>query len=143
MDNRQLSFLTPALLLLLMLLVACSDNRQSPAAVDVPEKLLEREDAIGAGKVLFVRHCRECHGTSSEGKTLRATMFNPPAPDFLTYDYMQADPAYLYWRIREGKTVEPFYSQGSVMPAFGPHFSALQTWQLVAYLKRRAGGANR
>jgi mono/diheme cytochrome c family protein len=64
--------------------------------------------------------------------------FNPPAPDFTDIHYKELDPAYLYYRIELGKTVEPYKSQGSVMPAWGLHFSDQQIWQIVAYLRFRA-----
>jgi len=69
---------------------------------------------------------------------IQADRFNPPAPDFLAADYAEEAPAYLFWRIETGKHIEPFYSQGSVMPAFGAYFSERQIWQLVAYLRNRA-----
>ena len=126
-------------LLLCLLLVACSENtRPEPPTVEVPAALLKDSFAIEAGAELFNRHCRECHGTAAEGRTHRAESFNPPAPNFLTMDDTAADPGYLFWRIRTGKNIEPFYSRGSVMPAFGPYFSERQIWQLVAYLRSRA-----
>jgi mono/diheme cytochrome c family protein len=48
------------------------------------------------------------------------------------------DPAYLYWRIEVGKSIEPFRAQGSVMPAWGMHLTEQQLWQIVAYLQVRA-----
>lgn len=106
----------------------------------MPQAVLEDQYQQQQGAELFSRHCRECHGSVGEGKMLRSADFNPPAPTFLNSAYAEADPAYLFWRIKEGKMIEPFYSQGSVMPAFGPHFSERQIWQLVAYLRQRAAG---
>jgi len=87
---------------------------------------------------LFMSKCASCHGKPSEGRSERAAFFKPSAPDFTEAHYSDDSPAYLYWRIEVGKTVEPFLSQGSVMPAWGVHFSEEQTWQLVAYLNSRA-----
>jgi len=130
---------TRLLLLFCLLLTACSENSQpEPPVMEVPAALLVAEDEIRAGAELFSRHCSECHGTAAEGRTGRAARFNPPAPDFLAADYAEEAPAYLFWRIETGKHIEPFYSQGSVMPAFGAYFSERQIWQLVAYLRNRA-----
>jgi len=85
-------------------------------------------------------HCARCHGHTSEGRSPRADFFNPPAPDFGAQKYRAIAPDYLFWRIARGKTVEPFRSRGSVMPAWGAHFSDEQIWQLVAYLKLRSRG---
>ena len=34
--------------------------------------------------------------------------------------------------------VEPYLSMGSVMPAWGAHFSDEQVWQMIAYLQTRS-----
>jgi mono/diheme cytochrome c family protein len=93
---------------------------------------------LQAGQELFHSKCAYCHGKPSEGRSDRANFFKPSAPDFTDDRYRKIDPAYLYWRIETGKTVEPYRSQGSVMPAWGVHFSEKQTWQIVAYLQSRA-----
>ena len=125
--------------LLLGLLPGCEESLPEPPQRQVPQELLQDSAQRQAGRELFFKHCRECHGTSGEGRHPRAARFQPPAPDFRSHAYATADPAYLYWRIAQGKRVEPFRSRGSVMPAWQPHFSERQIWQLVAYLRQRAG----
>jgi mono/diheme cytochrome c family protein len=124
---------------LLTLLAACGE--QSPAYP--PRRpaagLLGSAAGRAAGGAIFHSNCAICHGTPREGRSPRADFFEPPAPDFLDPRYRTLDPAYLYWRIETGKTAEPFLSRGSVMPAWGPHFSEEQIWQLVAYLRSRSG----
>jgi mono/diheme cytochrome c family protein len=129
------------LLLTVVMVLACFGCRD--AQVDyplrqVPVDLLKDAAQITAGHKLFLNKCASCHGKPSEGRSDRAVFFNPSAPDFTEAHYRDASPAYLYWRIEVGKTVEPFLSQGSVMPAWGTHFSEEMTWQLVAYLNSRA-----
>ena len=92
-----------------------------------------------SGQKLFREKCASCHGKPEEGRSERAVFFEPPAPVFSEDRYRNIDPAYLYWRIDVGKTVEPYRSQGSVMPAWGAYLSDQQIWQLVAYLVERAG----
>lgn len=122
------------------LLFACQGDLAGQAPqIEVPLAYLGQQQVQKQGAELFRRHCLECHGTFREGRTRRTTDFTPPAPDFLDSAYAARDPAYLFWRISEGKRVEPFFSQGSVMPAFGPYFTEQQRWQLVAYLRFRAG----
>ena len=43
-------------------------------------------------------------------------------------------PAYLFWRVEVGKTVEPYLARGSVMPAWRGLTDG-ESWQLVASLK--------
>lgn len=123
---------------LLLLLAACSEQPTYPQR-QVPPAFLENAAHRAAGAQLFREHCAICHGETGEGRSQRADFFQPPAADFRDPRYRTVDPAYLYWRIETGKTVEPYLSRGSVMPAWGPHFSEEQIWQLIAYLRTRAG----
>ena len=93
---------------------------------------------LSFGQELFRNKCVSCHGKPSEGRSERAAFFKPASSDFTDAHYQEVDPAYLYWRIETGKTVEPYRSQGSVMPAWGIHFSEQEIWQIVAYLQTRA-----
>lgn len=127
------------LLLTALTLGACGDRlpdypRRQPALT------LSAASAQAAGRQLFAQLCASCHGGLDEGRSPRADFFQPPAPDFREPRYRSLDPAYLYWRIETGKNAEPFRSQGSVMPAWGPNLTEQQLWQLVAYLRSRAGG---
>jgi mono/diheme cytochrome c family protein len=119
-------------------LAACGEPPVSYPPRQTPAGVLTDPVQIAAGKVLFREKCASCHGHPGEGRSPRADFFQPPAPDFSERAYRTSDPAYLFWRIEVGKTVEPFRAQGSVMPAWRT-LSDEQIWQLVAYLKTRAG----
>ena len=122
----------------LLCVSACQDQKVSYPQRQMPAGLLQDKVQIAAGEGLFMAKCADCHGKPSEGRSDRAVFFQPPAPDFTEVHFRKTDPAYLYWRIEVGKTVEPYQSEGSVMPAWGMHFSADQIWQLVAYIKLRS-----
>ncbi len=125
-------------LLTAFILSGCNQERTAYPAREMPEGILKDDNQIQRGESLFMEKCASCHGKPSEGRSDRAAFFHPPAPDFTDAQYRQMDPAYLYWRMDVGKTVEPFRSQGSVMPAWGMHLSEEQLWQIVAYLQVRA-----
>lgn len=124
----------------LLALVACSEQKLSYPQRTMPESVKQDQAGLAWAQRTFLDKCAYCHGHENEGRGPRADFFDPPAPDFYERQYKEADPAYLYWRIAEGKTVEPFLSRGSVMPAWGPHFSEKETWLMVYYLIQRAGG---
>jgi mono/diheme cytochrome c family protein len=126
-------------LLLCLWLSACQEGQVQAPKLWVPQQLLTQPEQQKAGARLFFKHCRECHGTSAEGRNPRAGRFVPAAPDFVSHSWLKVEPAYLYWRIAMGKQIEPFRSRGSVMPAWKPHLTEQQIWQLVAYLRQRAG----
>jgi len=125
-------------LLLCVAAAACSESTPSYPKRQPPEGFLQKSANITAGAKLFAEHCARCHGKPGEGRNVRAEFFQPPAPDFTNPAYRHKDPAYLFWPIARGKTAEPYRSRGSVMPAWGPHFSDTEIWQMVAYLQSRS-----
>lgn len=127
------------LLLLLTFVAGCSESVPDYPRREPPAGFLAEAARQEAGAALFALHCAVCHGTTEEGRSPRADFFVPTAPDFTSATYRRADPGYLFWRIQKGKTVEPYLSRGSVMPAWGPHLSDEEIWSLVAFLLRRSG----
>jgi len=125
------------LLFVLLTLVACSGEAPDFPRRTAPEGLLTNAQEVAAGQTLFREKCAVCHGHPHEGRSPRASFFDPPAPDFTDPDYRTVDPAYLFWRIEVGKTVEPYLSRGSVMPSWRG-LSDRQIWRLVAYLRQRS-----
>ena len=121
-----------------MLVSACHNRTPAYPQRQAPTGLLESQAAIEAGHKLFASRCATCHGTLEEGRMPNVDHFVPAPPSFLSARYQQIDPAYLFWRISKGKTVEPYLSEGSVMPAWGAYFSDRQIWDLVAYLRHRS-----
>ena len=122
---------------ILVLLGACDEKNQFTLPIPPAELMHPRQ--IAAGAELFAIHCAQCHGSIAEGRSPRAARFNPPAPDFHAAKCRKSLPGYLYRRIELGRTTEPYRSNGSVMPAWGVYLQTEQLWQLVAYLKKRAG----
>jgi len=119
-----------------LLFYGCGQQQVDYPKRQMPQGLLEDTTQLAAGHQLFRDKCASCHGKPSEGRSSRAAFFQPPAPDFSAQHYREADPAYLFWRIELGKTVEPYLSSGSVMPAWRG-LTDQEIWQLVAYLKTR------
>jgi mono/diheme cytochrome c family protein len=123
-----------------LFLVSCTDQKLNYPSRQMPSSISNDPAGLAWATKTFLDKCAYCHGNESEGRGPRADFFEPPAPDFHEHVYRSADPAYLYWRIAEGKTVEPFLSRGSVMPAWGMHFSEQEIWSLVVFLQQRANG---
>ncbi len=125
-------------ILLTFCIISCNENKVAYPSRQMPAGVTSDISKLKSGHELFLNKCAHCHGKSSEGRSDRAAFFKPAASDFTDSHYKDMDPAYLYWRIEVGKTVEPYRSQGSVMPAWGVHFSDEQIWKIVAYLQSRA-----
>ena len=87
------------------------------------------------GKALFEQQCTSCHGIDGRGTGPAASALTHKPAD-LTHHF-HAGPgkgdAYLYWRITEGGTTEPFKSQNSAMPAFS-FLSEKERWDILTYV---------
>ena len=125
-------------LLIVFALCGCAEESVDYPTRTMPDGILKDKIQLNRGEALFMDKCASCHGKPGEGRSDRAAFFEPPAPDFTDAHYQRMDPAYLYWRIEVGKSIEPFLSQGSVMPAWGMHLTEQQLWEIVAYLQVRA-----
>ena len=92
--------------------------------------------AIERGRPLYDTHCTLCHGADGRGTTdFARTLSHQPAD--LTHHFHPHPgdgDAYLYWRVSEGGTVEPFQSAGSLMPAFKTLLSDDEIWDVLAYI---------
>jgi mono/diheme cytochrome c family protein len=137
-DAKKTETLLHLTILVLLIFSGCKENKVAYPSRQMPAGLMEDALQISSGHKLFRDKCAFCHGKPSEGRSDRAAFFQPPAPDFTDAHYRELDPAFLFWRIESGKAVEPYRSQGSVMPGWGVHFSDKQIWQIVAYLQTRA-----
>lgn len=83
--------------------------------------LSQEPTAIAAGRLLFERHCAECHGNSAEGKK---------GPSLRAEEVQNAAPGALFWVLTKG-----------VVRRGMPVWSRLpepQRWQLVAYIQSLA-----
>ena len=129
----------PVLIILYLFIIGCSEPNPDYPQRQMPADIEQDQAELSWAKATFLSKCAYCHGHENEGRGVRADFFEPPAPDFSERKYREIDGGYLFWRIAEGKSVEPFRSRGSVMPAWGVHFSDRQIWGLVVYIKQRSG----
>lgn len=90
-------------------------------------------EAIAVGGELFATNCATCHGESGEGDGPAAVGLDPQ-PATLADSAMMEDlsEAYIFWRITEGGTMEPF---NSAMPPWGDSLTEDQRWQLVSFVR--------
>ena len=76
-------------------------------------------DSVAAGRILFARHCAECHGETAEG--------GKKAPSLRAAEVQNAEPGAIFWILTNG-----------VVRRGMPVWSKLpepQRWQLVTFLK--------
>jgi mono/diheme cytochrome c family protein len=100
---------------------------------------LDSSDTIAAGREIFLANCVPCHGVFGNGQGTTKPTFGPQPADFTDHSKVEIHtPQYLFWRVSEGGQVEPFRSQGSIMPAWKYQLSEQQRWQVIAYIRTLA-----
>ena len=112
---------------------------QEDTTVNVPNDVLNSPNANACGRGIFLSNCVPCHGAFGNGQGTVKPAFGPQPADLTDHTKISVhSPQYLFWRVSEGGQVEPFRSQGSVMPAWRFQLGEEQRWQLVAYIETLA-----
>ena len=93
-------------------------------------------DAVATGHELYDRYCIVCHGVNGRGDGVVADDLQHQPADLTRHLHSKVanNDSYLYWRVTEGGTAEPFRSQNSAMPPFGEVLTPKQRWQVLAYV---------
>lgn len=92
-----------------------------------------QDEAIQAGMEIFIINCATCHGETGQGDGPASPGLDPKPADLTDNSMMQSlSDGYLFWRIEEGGTMEPF---NSAMPAWGDQLTEDQIWQVISYLR--------
>lgn len=126
------------------ILGACFTYNANPvpteyATVIPPDDVLNSSDALAAGQSIFLANCSACHGVFGNGKGTTNPAFGTQPADFTNRTRMASlSPQYLFWRVSEGGRIEPFRSQGSIMPAWKYSLAPEQRWQVIAYIRTLA-----
>jgi mono/diheme cytochrome c family protein len=95
----------------------------------------EDEDVLKAGKKIYKRKCKKCHGTDGDGKgsasediEIKPAPFN--APGFLD----EKKDGQLYWIVENG-------SEDTEMEAYGPgtdtNLSEEDMWKVITYIRSK------
>ena len=93
-------------------------------------------DAIARGKKIWEKYCLSCHGEDGQGTGLMAESLSHLPADMTNNFHIAPGlgDAYLFWRLSEGGTIEPFKSLGSRMPPFKDVLSEQERWDVLAYV---------
>lgn len=132
------------LLTLVSLFGGCATFNPNPipgeyASIAPPENTLNSAAALAAGRDIFMANCAACHGIQGNGHGTTQPTFGPQPVDFTDGAHMASlSPQYLFWRVSEGGRVEPYRSQGSIMPAWKYLLDGDMRWQVIAYVRTLA-----
>ena len=99
-----------------------------PAAVkNMPNPVATNSDAIGAGMMIYMDHCQNCHGEKGNGKGKKAPELSIAPADFTDPSRVgrQTD-GELFWEITHGHRP---------MPAFKDKLTNEERWQVVTFIR--------
>ncbi|MCZ7671086.1 MAG: cytochrome c [Chloroflexi bacterium] len=94
------------------------------------------EESLARGEEIYTTYCVVCHGEGGMGDGANAANLDPaPAPIAHTSRMLGDD--YLYWRVSEGGSHDPF---NSAMPAWGTAFDETDRWDVINYIRALSSG---
>ncbi len=107
-----------------------------PEYADKRNSNWEDRDAMLRGHEIYETQCVVCHGLDGQGTgPISGNLTHRPAD--LTNHFHRGPglgDGYLFWRVSEGGTAEPFKSQGSAMPAFKKTLTEQQRWDVLTFV---------
>jgi mono/diheme cytochrome c family protein len=80
---------------------------------------------IAAGKSLYNKHCKSCHGSGGKGDGPKAANLEISSGDFTSDEFKAETEGTVYWKTTEGR--DP-------MPTFKKKVTDEERWQIVAYI---------
>jgi len=94
------------------------------------------EESLARGEETYTAYCVVCHGETGMGDGAGAANLDPaPAP--LAHTSRMLGDDYLYWRVSEGGSHDPF---NSAMPAWEDAFDETAKWDVINYLRALSNG---
>ena len=92
-------------------------RKKNPAAAD--------DASMAAGKAVFAKECRSCHGDSGTGDGPAAKDLTKPPGNFTTAKFWEQSDGAIFWKVTEGR---------KPMPSFETLLTEEQRWNVVNYL---------
>ncbi|NIN34865.1 MAG: c-type cytochrome, partial [Gammaproteobacteria bacterium] len=94
------------------------------------------EESLARGAEIYSANCAACHGDGGMGDGPAAANLNPaPAP--VAHTSLMLGDSYLFWRISEGGTAEPF---NSTMPPWKTTLDEQARWDVINYMRALGSG---
>ena len=81
---------------------------------------------LAAGKTLYAKHCKSCHGASGKGDGPKAAQLEKECGDFTSAEFKSMTDGEIYWMTTEGK--DP-------MPTYEKKMTDEERWQVVQYVR--------
>lgn len=84
-------------------------------------------ESISAGKALYAKHCKSCHGSKGLGDGTKAAQLKTKCGDFSTADFQAQSDGALFYKTNEGR---------DDMPSFKKKIpDETDVWSIVNYMR--------
>lgn len=84
-------------------------------------------ESISAGKALYVKHCKSCHGSKGLGDGTKAAQLKTKCGDFSSADFQSQSDGALFYKTNEGRDDMPSFKKKIPDEA--------DVWSIVHYLR--------
>ena len=99
-----------------------------PAADSKKKSTIKAGDAaaISAGKAIWVKDCKSCHGVKGLGDGTKAEKIDISCGDFSSKEFQSLTDGDMFYKTKIGR---------KPMPSFKEKLGDTEIWQLVAYMR--------
>ena len=99
--------------------VSFSDNYQDkPKPWKVPDAAKKaknpvamNDESVAAGKTLYMKHCKSCHGSKGLGDGPKAKELDTPSGDFTAPEFTGQTDGEMFYKIKEGRDDMPSFKK--------------------------------
>ncbi len=103
------------------------------AAKKVKNPVKSSDENLQAGKALFTKHCKSCHGALGKGDGPKSNELNTPCGDFTEKKFQSQTDGELFYKIQKGK---------EDMPSFEKKITAENDiWTIINYVRTFVPGS--
>ncbi len=105
----------------------------APASADkMVNPLKSNTEAGDAGKIIYLKMCKACHGDKGKGDGVAGISLNPRPADHTSAKIQALSDGALYWIITNGN---------APMPTYKAILKDTERWQLVNYIRELGKGS--
>ena len=105
-------------MVLAMLIASAFAPRQEGDPWVVPDKYKKMknpvksdDESISAGKALYVKHCKSCHGSKGLGDGSKAAQLKTKCGDFSSADFQSQSDGSIFYKTNEGRDDMPSFKK--------------------------------
>jgi mono/diheme cytochrome c family protein len=107
------------------------DNKKKPWNVPEASKKTKNPfsgtESIAAGKVLYNKHCKSCHGAKGLGDGPKSKELDTPSGDFSIKDFQSQTDGEIFYKMKEGRDDMPSFKKKITDPE--------ELWSIINFLR--------